>query len=102
MKNTTYEMIGTIISGDASVTPEQKAAILKTCQQPVSVPRRKLITARAAMDILQISRPTLREYVKSGTLSQINFSQRKVRFVEQEVNDLAYNGISQSGAMAPL
>ena len=36
------------------------------------------------MEILQVSRPTLRAYVKQGALTQINYSSRKVRFDEAE------------------
>lgn len=90
MKETTIALLKTVLSGDDTITPEHMDAILKACQKPA--PRRKLISARQAMEILDISRPTLREYVKRGALSQINLSLRKVRFDAEEVNRLAYLG----------
>ena len=64
--------------------------ILRLCRKPVV--RRSLIGARKVMEILQISRPTLRAYVKSGALTQINYSPRKVRFDEEEVRNFSYSG----------
>jgi len=91
MKNSTLELIRTVLTNDETVTPEHADSILRVCRQPVV--RRKLIGAREAMEILNISRPTLRAYVKGGSLTQINFSSRKVRFDEAEVRRLAYGGI---------
>ena len=48
------------------------------------------------MEILGISRPTLRAYVKSGFLTQIKLSQRKIRFDESEVLHFANTGMSAS------
>ena len=90
MKPETIELIKRVLSGDDSVSPEMSETILRTARQ--AVPKRKLISAKAAMAILEISRPTLRDYVKRGLLEQINLSSRKVRFVEDEVNLLAYGG----------
>lgn len=45
--------------------------------------RREVITAKRAMELLGISRPTLRAYVRQGLLTQINISSRKVRFAQE-------------------
>ena len=50
---------------------------MKACK---SRPKRKLISAKAAMEMLQVSRPTLRQYAKDGLIHQINISSRKIRF----------------------
>ncbi len=90
MKETTIDLIRTVLRSDETVPPEHLDSILKACRQ--TAVRRKLIGAKAAMEILQVSRPTLREYVKKGLLEQINFSSRKVRFDESEVQRLSYSG----------
>lgn len=54
--------------------------------------RREVITAKRAMELLGISRPTLRAYVRQGLLTQINLSSRKVRFAEEQVEQLASYG----------
>ena len=92
MKETTVDLIRTVLHSDETVTPEHRDSILRGCRQ--TAVRRKLIGAKAVMEILQISRPTLREYVKKGMLEQINFSPRKVRFDEAEVQRLSYSGTS--------
>ena len=90
MKNETMTTIRTLLTADRTVTDEQTEHVLRACRQ--EKPRRKLIGAREAQEILQVSRPTLRAYAKEGLLHQINFSSRRVRFDEQEVYDLAYRG----------
>ena len=90
MKDTTIELIRTVLHGDETVTPELTDHVLRACRHKNV--HRGLLRAQQAMEILQISRPTLRAYVKQGALTQINFSSRKVRFDEGEVRALAYGG----------
>ena len=90
MKENTIELIRTLLSSDETVSQELADNILRLCRKPVV--RRSLIGAKKVMEILQISRPTLRAYVKSGTLTQINYSPRKVRFDEEEVRNFSYSG----------
>ena len=91
MKTTTIELIRNVLMGDETVPPEMMDYILKAAQK--AVPRRKLMTAKEAQEVLGISRVTLRDYARKGALSQINISSRKVRFDEQEVYRLAYSGL---------
>ena len=91
MKQQTSDLIASLLQSDETVTPEIRDYILRAMRQ--ATPKRKLITAKGAMEVLGVSRPTLREYVKRGVLKQINISTRKVRFDEEEVSRLAYNGI---------
>ena len=90
MQKDTMNAIRALLAADRTATAEQIAHVLHACRQ--EKPRRKLIGAHEAQEILQISRPTLRAYAKEGLLHQINFSSRRVRFDEQEVYDLAYRG----------
>ena len=84
-------MIRTILSGDETVTVEHADNILRSCKQPTV--RRHLVNAKKAMEILGISRPTLRAYVKGGYLKQIKLSQRKIRFDEDELLHFANVGM---------
>ena len=90
MKENTIELIRTLLNSDETVTKELADSILRICHKPVA--KRSLISAKKAMEILHISRPTLRAYVKSGALTQINYSTRKVRFDEDEVRSFSYGG----------
>ena len=94
MKSTTLDMIRTILSGDETVDEVHAKTILHSCKQPVV--RRHLVNAKRAMEILGISRPTLRAYVKNGCLTQIKLSQRKIRYDESEVLHFANTGMSTS------
>ena len=58
--------------------------------------RREVITAKKAMELLGISRPTLRAYVRQGLLTQINISSRKVRFAQEQVEQLASYGATET------
>ena len=58
--------------------------------------RREVITAKKAMELLGISRPTLRAYVRQGLLTQINISSRKVRFALEQVEQLASYGAAET------
>ena len=92
MKPTTVDLIRTVLSGDETVNEDHAYIILRSCKQPTA--RRNLINAKRAMEILGISRPTLRAYVACGYLTQINLSPRKVRFDEDEVLHFANTGMS--------
>jgi predicted DNA-binding transcriptional regulator AlpA len=94
LKSTTIDMIRTILSGDETVTGEHAESILRSCKQPTV--RRHLVNAKKAMEILGISRPTLRAYVKNGCLTQVNLSQRKIRFDEDEILHFANVGMPAS------
>ncbi len=50
------------------------------------------MTAKEAMKLLGVSRPTLRAYVRQGNLTQVNVSPRKIRFYQDEVEQLADYG----------
>ena len=91
MKTSTIELIKNVLMGDETLSPEMRDYIMRATQK--SVPKRKLLTAKEAQEVLGISRVTLREYARRGVLSQINISSRKVRFDEQEVYRLAYSGL---------
>ena len=92
MKPTTIDMIRTILSGDETVDEAHAGSVIRACKQPTV--RRHLVSAKRAMEILGISRPTLRAYVKNGCLSQIKLSQRKIRFDESEILHFANTGMS--------
>ena len=91
MKSETLEVIKNIAAADPEASPEQIKNILAVCKSPVA--RRATINARIACELLNVSRPTLRRFSRSGLLSEIKLSARKIRFDKAEVERLAYNGI---------
>ena len=77
LQESTIVLIRQVLAGDPQATETEKEQIMKACK---SRPKRKLISAKAAMEMLQVSRPTLRQYAKDGLIHQINISSRKIRF----------------------
>lgn len=78
-----------VLNSDPGITVEEKKRILKACRPPKAG---SPITAREAMKILGVSRPTLRTYVRRGLLTQRCRSSRSVRFDREEVERLANYG----------
>lgn len=91
MKTETLDVIRTILTADETVPKDKIETALRNFRQMKT--HRRLIGARQAMEILGVSRPTLRGYVKQGFVSQIGFSSRKVRFDEDEIRSFADNGV---------
>ena len=94
MKPETLSVIRSILTSDDSVTKDKIETILRSIRQ-TTAQHRRLIGARQAMEILGVSRPTLRSYMKRGFITQIAFSSRKVRFDEDEIRRFADNGAPQ-------
>jgi predicted DNA-binding transcriptional regulator AlpA len=90
MKTETLDVIRTILAADETVPKDKIDIVLRNFRQMKT--HRHLIGARQAMEILGVSRPTLRAYVKQGFISQIGFSSRKIRFDEDEIRRFADTG----------
>lgn len=44
-----------------------------------------MMTAHEVMQILQVSRPTLRKYARQGLLNEVRLSERNIRFCFNQV-----------------
>ena len=99
MKPETIDVVRSILAADGTVTKDKIESVLRNLRQTTSR-HRNLIGARKAMEILGVSRPTLRSYMKQGFITQIAFSSRKVRFDEDEIQHFADNG-APSAASCP-
>lgn len=89
MKEATINAIEAIAKSDPSVTPAIIRALKKACT-PQEIKPGNLINARRAMEILDITRPTLRRLTRSGKLHEVKPTPRKTRFFLDEVEALAY------------
>ena len=96
MNQKTIDGIRIFLESDDSVPKNKIDTILRSIQQ-TTAPRRHLIGAKEAMDLLSISRPTLRKYVHQGLITQVAFSSRKIRFDEDEIRRFASNGAPTEG-----
>ncbi len=87
MKKQTLAIVKAALESDDTVTDAERMALLR----PAPV-KKKVLNARQAMEILDVSRNSLRAYVKAGKLDEIRLSPRKIRFSEEQVCRLAYEG----------
>ena len=95
MKSSTIDAITTLAKADPETTPAIVNAIIRACKSPTTE-RRRMITAREAMEILGISRPTLRGLAQSGKLQQVRPTPRKTRFFLDEIEQLMQPAIAPS------
>lgn len=93
MKNTVFTAIRQLAQSDDLTVRQRRAILVALGEMPE---RRELITSKAACQILGVSLPTLRKWVKLGYLKPIRFSARKIRFCKNEVLALANFGIEHT------
>ena len=91
MKQETSTVVRSILTADETVPKDKIETVLRNFRR-MTDQHRHLIGARQAMEILGVSRPTLRAYAKQGLITQIAFSSRKIRFDEDNVRSFADNG----------
>ena len=53
---------------------------------------RELVTAKEAMAMLHVSRPTLRSYAKEGYIGQVTISPRHIMFDKKSIENYIRNG----------
>ena len=87
MQDSTLEVITKVAKADPEVTPAIVSAIIRACKSPGAA-RRRMVNAREAMEILGISRPTLRGLTRSGKLHEVKVTPRKTRFFLDEIEEL--------------
>jgi excisionase family DNA binding protein len=92
MKAATQKLIEAVLVADESVTPEQRAEILRACSQGVR-PKPKHVGVRQAAQVLGCHPKTIYRYVRKGLLHTVHYSCRKVRFDLNEVEAFAASGL---------
>ena len=100
MNKSTFSAIRAILDTDASLTEEQRKAILRDCQSPGangSPHRSKLRLARPqeAASILGVSLRTLIRMADSGELHRVRLCKRTVRYDMRELEAL----VAQTGGV---
>lgn len=94
MRQSTIDTITAIVKADPEATPEHLKNILAACKAPIT--SRRMILAKKAMEILEVSRPTLRRWAEAGKLTEIKPSPRKTRYYLDEIERLKYNGVQEA------
>lgn len=91
MSNDFVKAIKALVSAYPDISPKRKQAILSACGN--NPERRKLIKRKEVLEILGVSAPTLRGYIKSGLIREICLSARKRRFDFEEIVLFANAGV---------
>ena len=91
MKEDFIRAIKALICAYPDISPKQKNEILAACgEQPV---RQELINRKAVRELLEISDPTIRQWIARGLINPVVYSKRKVRFFKNEIIALAHYGV---------
>ena len=91
MKDQTRTIIKTVLDGDESVTGDARQAILRALNGTPKKPR--MIDKKAVALLLGCHPASVCRYVKRGLLHPVKLSCRKVRYIEEEAEELAFKGI---------
>ena len=93
MHDSICNAILTMVSNDPMASAAEKKIIEEVCTgKGLPVKRKKLILRKEVLNILGVSAPTLRQYIKKNLLKEIRLSCRKIRFDYDEVVSFAENG----------
>lgn len=79
-----------LLDSDSKVTAEQKKAILAACKSAPN--KRRFVKRKEALQILDISAPTLLKLIRAGKVDVYRLSARKCRFDLDEIETIANGG----------
>ena len=81
------------MAADPSCTAAEKRFIVDFCSGKfASAQPQTLIRRREVLQLLGVSEPTLRKYVRDGWIKEIRQSARKIRFAREQVLDFLHHG----------
>ena len=92
MTQRTEGTLRAVLDVDDTLTAEEMKHIRRALGNTGGKQGRKLITTNEACDILGICSMTLRRYELKGFLKPIRYTQRKIRWDEDEIIDFKHNG----------
>lgn len=85
-------MASVLLSADESATNEDKAALVRALAG--NVPRRELLTARQAGELLGCCTRSIQNWGREGKLTPIKFGRRRIRWDKREVEAVAAQGFT--------
>ena len=94
MNIATKNAIRALIQSDPSVNDIERKAANDLCNGNLVLRKKRLILRKEVLQILGISIPTLRKYIRMGLVKEIKLSKRKSRFDYDEIIRFADNGVN--------
>lgn len=95
MTESTRKIIEAAISGDTSISSDERRRIMQSLAPAVEMPV-KLVTTRTVCEMLEISRRTLFSWVARGKLKAIRRSCRSIRYDLAAVKKLMVEGMTET------
>lgn len=93
MNVATKNAIMALIQSDSSINELERKVANDLCNGNLMHRRKRLILRKEVLQILGISIPTLRKYIRMGLVKEIKLSKRKSRFDYDEIISFADNGV---------
>ncbi|MDD3948456.1 MAG: hypothetical protein PHT43_03210 [Anaerolineaceae bacterium] len=98
MREENIAAIAALLATDATVTDDDRKSILAICNHKARYSHRDLISRAEALELLQISGPTLLKFIRAKKITEVRMSDRKRRFIRQEILDFLCHGESAAQA----
>ncbi len=94
MNIATKNAIMALIQSDPSANELERKVAADLCNGNLMHRKKRLILRKEVLQILGISIPTLRKYIRMGLVNEIKLSKRKSRFDYDEIIRFAENGVN--------
>jgi len=98
MKTEIISAIESLMATDPTVSDDDRQKISAICRNKVRYSHRDLISRAEALELLQISVPTLLKFIRAKKITEVRMSDRKRRFIRQEILDFLCHGESAAQA----
>jgi excisionase family DNA binding protein len=98
MLTSVYNIITAALEADGTLSSSEKAKIMAVCNnpgkfiEPSDKPLPQLLTSYEVMEILKISKSSLRRMLDRGDLPIVHLLQRQIRFRLEDVEKLIERG----------
>lgn len=86
-----YTAVKAIVDANSGIDDTDRKRILDACKNEFI--RRKLITRKEALEILEVSPPTFLKFIREKKVREIRLSPRKIRFDKNQIIAFANTGI---------
>jgi len=87
-----HSMAAVLLAADETSTGEDRAAITRALAG--NTPRRELLTARQAGELLNCCTRSVQNWGRQGRLTPVKFGRRRIRWDKREVEAIAAQGFT--------
>ena len=88
-------IILTLITNDSSCGETERQTLSDWLNGRHGMPAKRLVGRREVLEMLGVSAPTLRGFIRRGLIKEIRLSPRKARFMYDQVVSFAETGVKE-------